>query len=185
MESKNYENKHVFLVIGILLPIFSPILLLMVPRTTAEILHKTNGVWEVFLTKENIIAYGIGILLLSIACLLIFFLNIRRISIVIGVILTLFGFSCFYLTSQSYKALGDESISFRPLSSFKDYNYSWDEVEKVIRTYYASDESLEYEFVFKDGERMKLKYDKYASLIWGRFTDKVREKNLIIESIEK
>ncbi|MFI8494032.1 hypothetical protein ACIGC1_14090 [Peribacillus butanolivorans] len=67
----------------------------------------------------------------------------------------------FYVASQSYKLLSEDSLSYSTLLSLKEYTYSWEDVEKI--NYYEGDddEFSEYVFVFSDGNSLSLSENGY------------------------
>lgn len=185
MESKNYETRHVYMAIGIVTALFSPIFLTFVPQTVAEIIHYKKGVWEVLIPDENFIAFGAGFSLIFIACMILFILDIQKYSILLSVTLSLLSIGCFFIASQSHVSLSDEKISYTPFYSIKDFGYSWEEVEKIVRIDYKSEEMIEYEFHFKDGNHVVIKNNDYFSSIWRQLRKKVGEMNIEIEAVEK
>lgn len=185
MESKNYETRHVYMAIGIVTALFSPIFLTFVPQTVAEIIHYQKGVWEVLIPNENFIAFGVGFFLIFLACMILFILDIQKYSIILSTTLTLLSFVCFFIASQSHVTLSDDTISYTPFYSIKDYSYTWDEVEKIIRIDYKSEDKIEYEFSFIDGNHMVIQNNDYLSSIWRQLRKKVGEMNIEIEAIEK
>jgi hypothetical protein len=185
MESKNYETRHVYMAIGIVTALFSPIFLTFVPQTVAEIIHYKKGVWEVLIPDENFIAFGVGFSLIFFVCMILFIFDIQKYSILVSVILSLLSIGCFFIASQSHVSLSDEAISYTPFYSIKDYSYPWTEVEKIRRIDYKREERIEYEFNFIDGNHLVIQNNDYFSSIWRQLRKKVGEMNIEIEAVEK
>lgn len=179
---KNYETRHIFMTLGILTLIFAPIFLLFVPHTVSNIVHYTKGMWDVFVPGVNFLVYAIGFFLLFLSSMILFLLDIRKASISISVIFLCLSFAFFFFAAQSHISLGDHRISFSPIFSMKNYEYSWEEVEKIIRKDPENRGYYDYEFVFNDGNKMVLSYNGYVREILSRLSDKTKEMNIIVET---
>ncbi|MBS4178502.1 hypothetical protein [Lederbergia citrea] len=179
---RNYETRHIFMAIGICIALASPFLLIFLPNTIANIAHHTPGVWDVFVPRENYIVYGIGFLLLFIAAMLLFILDIRKVPIIISTVFVLLSVITFFIASQSYKSLSDDAISYSPLFSISDHIYSWEELDRVI--YHQNKGFPEYEFLFNDGNHMRLYRNAYFNEIQSLFYFKLKEINVNIERNE-
>ena len=155
---RDYEAlRYIFLIIAIGLLALSPIFLLTAPLLVANTLYHEAGLWYVFVSGTSYAVYGVGLLFLFLAAVIIFILNIKKSSIVIGVLCVLLSGISFVVASQEYTSLADDSISYREIFTKENHVYPWSEIEKVTYTKVPSNEgSPEYEFYFKDGNRMKL-----------------------------
>jgi hypothetical protein len=171
--------------IGLFILFFSPVLLLCVPEMVANSVHYTEKLWYVFTPGVNFAVYAIGFLFLFLAMMILFLLDIKRISIIISIIFVLSGMGSFYVASQSYKSLSDHSISFSPLFSFKDYTYSWKEIKSVYSIDYTSEGYSEFKFVFTDGNSMSLRYNKYLWAQRPRIDQKLDEMHVAIKFVVK
>jgi hypothetical protein len=154
--------------IGICILIFSPILLVFVPQSVSNAVHYTENLWYVFTPEMNFVVYAIGFLLLFISTMLLFLLDIKKISIILSLISASFAIVCFFVASQSYESLTDDFISYSPLFSSKDYTYPWNQVKSVTLNEYKREGYSEYKFVFTDGNSMNLRYDNYFKVIEPR-----------------
>lgn len=184
MEDRNHETRHIFMAIGICIFFFSPILLSFVPQSVANSLHHTEGVWYVFAPKENFMMYGVGFFILFISSILLFFIDIKKLSVLIGTLLVFASLCCFLIASQSYKSLGKEMLSFSPLFSIEDYSYQWNEVDKIIMTMSEKRGLLQYKFLFTDGNSMTFENDAYFRAIRKRIDFKIKELDLVTERVE-
>lgn len=180
---KNYETRHLFLAASIIIAIFGPIFYFFLPQTVGDILHHTKDVWFVYTPKENFTMFAIGFVLLFIATFLIFLLDIKKISIILGSLVLCMGLAVFFFASQSFLSLGDKTIAFSSLTTLEKYTYSWEAVDKMI--HYRSEDGFfsEYEFVFKDGNRTKVKNDAYFREKSFKFEEKLSETKLNVELV--
>ncbi|WP_207198823.1 hypothetical protein [Peribacillus sp. TH14] len=91
----------------------------------------------------------------------------------------------FYVASQSYKSLSEDSISYSTLLSLKEYTYSWEDVEKI--NYYEGndDEFSEYVFFFSGGNNLNLSENGYIKKIKFMIIIKAEDLNIKMENIEE
>lgn len=164
--------------------LLGPILLIFVPQTIADIFHYQKGAWDVLIPQINFISFGVGFLLLFLICMILFFSDLHKISIYVSTILACLAFGSFFLASQAYATITDKTISFSSFYSLQNYQYSWQDVEKIIRTDDISDEKSLYEMVFEDGNRVTLERNDYFLSISKRFSAKVKELGIEVEVIE-
>ncbi|MFB7641876.1 hypothetical protein, partial [Peribacillus butanolivorans] len=80
---KYYEPRYFSLVIGILIAVVSPIFLLITPQAIADAFHYKTGIWQVYVPGVNFVVYGIGFSFLVFAALVLFFLDIKKVSIIL------------------------------------------------------------------------------------------------------
>ncbi|WP_207196633.1 hypothetical protein [Peribacillus sp. TH24] len=97
----------------------------------------------------------------------------------------LLSISSFYVASQSYKSLSEDSISYSTLSSLKEYTYSWEDVENI--NYYEGndDEFSEYVFFFNDGNSLSLSENGYIKKLKFMIIIKAEDLNIKMENIDK
>jgi hypothetical protein len=154
---KVYETRHVFMAIAIVVLLISPILLLIIPSAVADTLYFSPDNWGVIVPGEGYIAYIIAFLFLLLAPAILFFLDIKKISIIFSIIFVLTSGVFFYHASLTYIALSNDTISFKTLFSQEQHTYPWKEIEKAV--YYdrlPGDGFPEFEFFFNDGNSLKL-----------------------------
>ncbi|MBK5446902.1 hypothetical protein JFU13_28825 [Peribacillus sp. TH24] len=113
------------------------------------------------------------------------FLDIKKVSIILCGFLMLLSISSFYVASQSYKSLSEDSISYSTLSSLKEYTYSWEDVENI--NYYEGndDEFSEYVFFFNDGNSLSLSENGYIKKLKFMIIIKAEDLNIKMENIDK
>lgn len=183
MGEKYYETRHIFMAIGICILIFSPILLVFVPQDVSNSVHFTENLWYVFTPGVNYVGYAIGCFLLFISSMLLFILDIKKISIILSLISASLAIVCFFVVSQSYESLSDDSLSYSPLFSQKDYTYYWNQVKSVMLIEYDREGYSEYKFVFTDGNSMQLRNDNYFKVIQPELNYKLKQMNLGIKVV--
>lgn len=179
---RNYETRHIFLAIGVCILISAPFIIYIAPKTVANIMYHTADTWHVFAPRENVTAYGIGVLFLFLACMSLFLFNVRKRSIVLSIVLVLASVVPFSLGAQSYKAFTPEAVSFKPLLSRTAYTYTWEEIESMT---YLKDETgytFALEFLFVDGNKMNLERDAYYHGIQVQLLHKLRQMKIPVIS---
>jgi len=182
---RSYEPRHICLAIGIVIAIFSLILLIFIPQTIADIVHYSSGVWQVFVPKENFLVYAIGFFLLFLAPMILFIMDIKKISILLSISFLLLSFIPFYISSQSYIIFADDSITISPILSSKVNRYSWNEVSGITYNKAKKGEMSDYEFLFQDGSTLTLEDNLYFGTVRNALDLKLKEINLIIKRVEK
>ncbi len=143
--------------IAIVVLLISPILLLITPSIVADSLYYSPDNWDVIVPGEGYVLYVIAFLLLVLSPAILFFLDINKTSIIFSIILILASGFSFYFASATFTALSNDSISYRTLFATEKHIYNWDEIEKAV--YYdrlPGDGFSNYEFIFNDGNSMKL-----------------------------
>ncbi|MGE7603518.1 hypothetical protein ACQKL5_13680 [Peribacillus sp. NPDC097675] len=182
---KKYEPRYFFLVIGLLIAVISPIFLLIFPQAIADAFHYKTDIWQVYVPGVSFVGYGIGLTFLVFAALLLFFLDIKKVSIILSIFFVGLSLTFFYLGSQSYKSLSEDSISYSTLLSLKEYSYSWDDVKKI--NYYKGndDEFSKYVFFFSDGNSLSLSENGYIKKLKFMIIIKTEDLNIKMENFEK
>lgn len=171
---KDYEARHLFLALGIVILMVSPIFLLLFPAFIANTLYNTPEDWHIYVPGVAYVFYSIGFLFLVIAPAIIFILDIRKKSIIFGMTFLLLGGVFFYIASGPYKSLTSNSISYRVLFSTEKHTYSWEEVEKVVYYEIPSEEGFsKYEFFFSDGTSMELNENGHIRLLRENIRSKI------------
>lgn len=175
---RNYQTRHIYLAISIIIAIFAPIFYFFLPQTVGDIVHHKDDVFFVSVPKENFYAFGVGFILLFISSMILFLFDIKKISIVFSILFLSFSLGTFYFSAQSFSALGQEKISYSPLFSLKKESHAWDEVTKVIHHRNDVGDVSFYEFVFEDGNHIILEDNDYFRHASYKFEMKLAEHNL-------
>lgn len=175
---KNYQKKHYFLAFAVLIGVFAPILYFFLPQTVSDILHHKDGVWFVSVPEEAFTAFLVGFACLFISSFILYLLDIRKLSVVISILFLSMAFGSFFLASQNYMTLSNENIAFSPFFSMEKDSYPWDQVEQIIHFRNEQGDISEYEFVFDDDNRVKIKDTAYFKEKSFKFQKKLAEENL-------
>nr|WP_304220291.1 hypothetical protein [Fredinandcohnia onubensis] len=181
-----YENRIIYLAIGICFAIFAPLSLLFVPQTVAEIVHYKPEIWHIFVPKSVFYLYGVGYLLLILSMLFLFLLYNRKVSITLSVICIILSIVPFFVASQANTSFSYNTISHTPPLKLQSHTYKWEEIEKI--NYYKNEDEVEineYEIFFRDGLIIKLPENGYFNDIKLNFYSKLDEMNIEVTEIEK
>lgn len=181
--SKNYEPRHIALAIAVAIALLSLILIVFIPQIVADLVHHSSGVWQVFVPKENMIVYGIGLFLLFLAAFILFLMNFKKRGILISIVCILLSAIPFYIGSQSYIIFSNDSIVHSPILSTSVKEYAWNDLESVI--YYEAEkrEQSEYVFTFLDGHSLTFEDKPYFLAIMHNLKLKLAEIHLHIERV--
>ncbi|WP_106494731.1 hypothetical protein [Lentibacillus sp. Marseille-P4043] len=178
---KNYESRHIFIAISIVIAVASPIFLLFVPITIANNIHYTTETWFVFLSPAVYLVYGTGFFLLFVAGLLLAIFNIKKLPILLSTICVVLSIFVFYTASQHYEAISEKGIYYRPLFSENKYAYSWDDLTKVIHRMKPDRSASKYEFIFQDGNSITIGENGYFQDIKQQIFHELEERNIKIK----
>lgn len=86
----------------------------------------------------------------------------------------------FFVASQNYTMLTDEGISYRPILSFEEHHYDWDEVDGAeFKSIHRDDGPSKYIFSFSDGEELEL----IANRLFYKFMNPI-ESRLNYEGVD-
>lgn len=152
------EPKHLFMVLGISLFLFSPILVIFSPLIIGETVYFDRNNWIIYLPKINFILNGLSILLLVIAFVVLWLKGIKKVPIVLSILFAIASGLVFYGASLSFVTLSNEQITFRQPFAQEKQVHSWEEIEQV--TYFDNQDNLEapqyFMIYFQDSEELKL-----------------------------
>lgn len=180
----NYEPRHTFMAVALVILLLSPLLILLLPSFVANSLHHTVGNWYVFVTGASYIGYSIGFLFLFLSALIIFLLNRSKISLGISAICILLSGVSFFIAAQCYTSLADNSISYSEIFSKEKHTYSWDEIEKVVYNEVPRNEGFpKYEFYFKDGGKIILAENGVVESLKDFIRNRLSNEGIQIEVI--
>lgn len=151
------EPKHLFMVLGISLFLFSPILVIFSPLIIGETIYFDRNNWIIYLPKINFILNGLSIFLLVIAFVVLWLKGIRKIPIVLSILFAIGSGIVFYGASLSFVTLSNEQITFREPFEQEKQMYAWTEIERV--TYFDNQDNLEapqYFMIYFQNRELKL-----------------------------
>ena len=151
------EPRHVFMVLGISLFLFSPLLIFFSPLIIGETIYFDQNNWIIYLPKINFILNGLSILLLVIAFVVLWLKGIKKVPIVLSILFAIASGAVFYGASLSFVTLSNEQIIFRHPFEHEKQIYAWEEIERV--TYFDNQDNLEvpqYFMVYFQNRELKL-----------------------------
>ncbi|MFS0671936.1 hypothetical protein [Ornithinibacillus sp. 179-J 7C1 HS] len=175
----NYEKRHFFMAIGIGIFLVSPILLIFIPAFIANSIYLEPGTWIVIVPKASYFLYGIGCLLLGIACLIIYFGDVKRLFVFIGVVLSIVGVFFLLLGAKPFIAISNDGLTYRIEASNNIHQYKWNEIETV--NYYDVDRSEgfdTYEVIFPDGSSIQITENGYVMQYRNALMEQFQENNI-------
>ncbi|MDQ0272677.1 hypothetical protein [Cytobacillus purgationiresistens] len=180
-----YEARHIFLALSIGIGVLSALSIAFIPQIVGTIVHHDTGIWKVFVPKSAHYMYGIGFFLITIAMLIIALMNVKKLSIVLAVGLTLVSMIPFYIGAQAYVVFSHDKISFSQLLSGDKYEYSWDELDAVHYYEPIEDRRGRFEFTFHDDNHFSLEDNLYFSDIINPLVLKLDSINLAITRVDE
>ena len=178
------ERKHIPMVIGIALLILSPAMIFLLPNFVANTLYFRSGSWFVFTSGGIYILYTISFLLLIIASFLLYGLSLSKRSIYIGLGLGLVACLGFFIASQNYTMLTDDGITYRPLLSFEEHSYKWNEVEDAtFKSIHKDDGSSKFTFSFVDDTELELTVNRLFYKFMSPIESRLNHEGVEVEKI--
>jgi ABC-type multidrug transport system fused ATPase/permease subunit len=178
---RSYQTKHIYLAVSVIIAVFAPILYFFLPQTVADIVHHKDEVFFVSVPQENFYTFGVGFVFLFISSMILFLFDIRKLSVIFSILFLCIAFATFFVGSQSYRTLAQDNITSSSLFSFEKEIYTWDQVTQVIHHRNEMGDISIYEFVFDDGNSIRLKDTRYFRHISYQFNKKLAEENLSID----
>ncbi|MDN4606287.1 hypothetical protein [Sporosarcina highlanderae] len=177
----NYEARHIFLVIMIVILIMSPLLLLTMPTFIASNMHGMQG-WVVFVPGKAYLLYAFGFLFLFGSAFILFILDLSKVAKISSIVALLISVAFFVSAAQNYTLFADDSIAFRESIWTDRQSYAWDEVE-IVKFDLSVTSFPKYEFRFKDGKEIALQENGYIRVFRSGIEGKLKEHR--IEFVKK
>lgn len=175
----NYEKRHFFMAIGIGIFMVSPLLLLFIPAFIANSIYFASGTWIVIVPILSYYLYGAGAFLLGGACLIIYFSNVKKLSVMIGIFLSIISIFLFLLAAKPFTSIATDGISIREDLSNEISNYEWTDIETVLYYEVPHSEGLNtYKFHFYDGRTLQLSKNGYIAPYHRALLDQFQEHNI-------
>lgn len=165
------EPRHVFMIFGVCLLVFSPLLVFFMPMFIGETVYYDRYNWIIYLPKINFIVFGLSLVLLILACFTLWLMEIRKRSIFIAVICSVGFVGLAYGSSLSFVTLSDDSITYGEIFSHDKKEELWGTIKQI--EYYDDLENEDkmpfYLFHFEDGKELKVVQN-------GLVTEEIRMK---------
>lgn len=173
------ERRRWFLSIGIALMMLSPILVLLLPRTVANVVHHSSSNMVLYVNTATYIWYAVAFLLLVGSSFLVYFFWEWKFVLLLGCLPLLLSVVLFVFVSRHYIAIGYDEISYQHLFSTKEHHYRWDEIEEAsYEQISASDNRWQYQFTFNDGETLVVAENGYIAEIQAWMSDQFKKANV-------
>ncbi|WP_391115789.1 hypothetical protein [Psychrobacillus sp. L3] len=182
------EGRHIFMALAICLFLFSPLVIFFEPLIVAETLYYERGVWITQVPKINFMLCGIAMLLLILAFVALWLMNMNKLSIVLAFLCTCGCIVLIHGGSLSYASLSGEAITFRHAFSQDKQSYTWDSIDSIHYFDDLENDDVQpfYVFYFPDGEELQLKKNGLLTEeIRIRIDQKIRELNIPFERIHE
>lgn len=177
---RRYSTNHIFMAIGACIFLTSPIFLLVIPLIVVSTIYYDRNAWVTYVPSVNYLIFGIGLFFLILACVLIWLLDVKKLTISLGIICVFLSGYMFYGASLSYVTITDEEIVYRKPFSQEKHLYEWDELDKLL--YYEKlpeDDGLSYyEFYFKDKKMLSIKQNGPVASIQSSLSWKARDLDI-------
>jgi len=152
------EPRHLFMVLGICLFLFSPLLVIFLPLIVGETVYFNRDNWIIYLPKINFVLVGLSTLLLIIAFVIPWLKGIHKISIISAILFTVGSGVVFYGASKSFVTLSNDQMTFRQPFGQEKQIYTWEQIEHV--KYFDNEDNIEvpqsFMIYFEDGEKLEL-----------------------------
>lgn len=177
------EGREWFLAIAMGIFILTPIFTLLFPRAIANTLHHSSSHIVLYVTNGSYIVYFIACVLFFTSVLLVYLLWGNKSSIYLSIGALLLSGLCFYMASQHYIAIGTDAITYNPLFSTKEHAHQWEDIEQVFyKRGSAEDSRWQYEFTFRDGEKLTVIENGYIEEIKHLIINRLKEENINIKN---
>lgn len=183
---REYNIKHIFLVIAACVVLFSPIYILLMPNIVADTIYYDRNSWLTYVPSINYWVLGISVFTFALCFVLLGLLKSWKISIPTALIAFALSVVTFYYASLSYISLNEDQISYRKMFSTEKEIYQWEELNKV--SYYMVDEKSEelpyYNFYFNNGEKFTIKENTHVLDVASSIRWRVKAAEVPIEHVE-
>lgn len=183
---REYNIKHIFLVIATCVVLFSPIYILLMPNLVAETIYYDRNSFLTYVPSANYWVFGISIYLFALCFVLLGLLKSWKFSIPTALIVLALSGCTFYFASLSYVSLNQDQISYRTMFSIEKEIYKWEELSKV--SYYMveqnSDKLPYYNFYFNNGEMFTIKENTFVLDASSNIRGRIKTAEVPIEHVE-
>lgn len=178
------ERKHIAMVIGVALVILSPAMVFLLPNFVANTLYFKAGSWFVFTSGGIYLLYAISFVLLIVLCFILYALSLSKKSIYIAIGLGIAASFGFFIASHNYTMLTDEGIIYRPLLSFQEHRYDWNEVEKAVFLSVPQDDgNSKYSLTFTDRQELEITVNRLFYKFMNPIESRLNHEDVQVEKV--
>ena len=154
--------RHVFLVFGSCMLMFSPAIIFFIPTMIPMTFFFEKYTWFYYTPIESFVLFGIGLLILIICCFILFFGRLKKKSIIISVIFALIASIFFYGSAMGYITMSDKGFTYREVFQNNKSYYKWEDVAhaEIEAPAPGTSDNTTFTFTFKKGEVITFKETK-------------------------
>ncbi|MEO4052832.1 hypothetical protein [Solibacillus sp. CAU 1738] len=175
------SGKHLFLVLGLSLLFFSPILILIIPTMIPMTLYFEKYTWVYYTLGESYLVFGFGLATLIVCCAILFLGKLKKWAVSVGIILTVLACFLFYGSAVGFIAFADEGITYRGIFENEKKFFGWDEIGHVKIEQLVRGTPPEITFTLKDGEVLSFTENGHVRDIRGSMRAKFQKYNIPME----
>lgn len=161
---QNAQAKHLFLVFGFCLFVFSPLLVVIVPAMVPMTVFFEKYTWVYYTPTVNHIFYGVGIFVLICICVLLLATDLKKWAVRTSIGLAVVALFIFIAGSSSYMKMSQQGIQIRTVFQVKEQLYDWSDIARA--EYFENRPERKggayYEVHFKDGEMYSFRETKHV-----------------------
>jgi hypothetical protein len=175
------EKKLVWIAWAIMIGIIGPILSFVGPNLFQELFRKTSQTLYINTPMLANILFFSGAVFLVLFCALMYW---GRRFIAFSIPSVLIAAALFYLSFNYFLIMSKESLVEKPLFSFEEFTYGWDEVkegEMLITDPKAGTGNLI--LTFKDGHIMEFERNKYMLDNFGMINKLLKENGIVYKIV--
>lgn len=154
--------RHVFLVLGSCMLMFSPAIIFFFPTMVPMTFFFEKYTWFYYTPLESFVTFGIGLGILIICCLILFFGRLQKKSIIISSVLALIASVFFYGSAMGYITMSEKGFTYREVFHNKKTYFQWEDVAhaEIEAPAQGTNDNTTFTFTFKDGEVITFKETK-------------------------
>ncbi len=180
------SGKHLFLVLGCCLLGFSPLLTIFLPSFIPMTFYYEKYTWTYYTHMESYKVFGLGLLLLIISFAILFFGDLKKWAVIIGITLIVLSSYLFYGSALGYIAFADKGITYRGLFEIEKRMITWEDIKDVVIEEIVPGTPGNTTFIFnlKDGEVLSFVETTHISNIRGKIRAKFQQYNIPMEHID-
>ena len=180
------SGKHVVLVLGCCLIGFTPIILLFLPVFITMTFYYEKYTWTYYTHMESYWVFGFGIAALVISCAILFFGDLKKWAVIVGIFLIVLSSYLFYGSALGYIAFADKGITYRGLFETEKRMITWEDITDVVIEEVVPGTPGNTTFIFnlKDGQVLSFVETTHISNIRGKIRAKFQQYNIPMQHID-
>ncbi|MDW0117709.1 hypothetical protein QTL97_12235 [Sporosarcina thermotolerans] len=173
------ETRHIFMAISLGILVISPVFLLLVPSFIANSLYQEPNTWVVVVPAKVYLLYGLGVLFLFMATLLLWVLSVSKKSKWLAAICILISILFMADGAGRYVGVATDGISFKRGMAEANQHYTWSEIEWVGYRQVPHDGGFpKFDFYFKDEEMITLPENRHMRIFHNTLFKKLQQEEI-------